>query len=200
MPGDQGTGARSARPGRGARRRAAAAGRRALRHRRGDKVFFSITVDAAVVQAGRRCAKRRRGGRQGDPGVQSAMVALTAERKGGAAAPRPPQQAAAAATRAAGPAMGLASSGSPFGRDLDHRGRVGQRRRRKIHHGGQFGFGFRDLGMTVGILDLTLRAVAAKSLAIPREAADTSAAPAQADLAATPHRDVDRLSDEERRR
>src|SRR5882724_13690622 len=56
------------------------------------KVFFSITVDAAVVQAWESVRKRAEEAVKAIPGVQSVMVALTAERKAGApAAARPPQ-------------------------------------------------------------------------------------------------------------
>src|SRR6187397_3692869 len=65
------------------------------------KVFFSLTVDAAVVQTWESVRKRAEEAVKAIPGVQSAMVALTAERKGGAApAARPPQGAPAAAGRA----------------------------------------------------------------------------------------------------
>src|SRR6185312_13465666 len=65
------------------------------------KVFFSITVDAGVVQAWEPVRKRAEEAVKAIPGVQSAMVALTAERKGGGApAARPPQAAPAAAGRA----------------------------------------------------------------------------------------------------
>ena len=49
------------------------------------KVFFSITVDAGVVQAWEPVRKRAEEAVKAMPGVHSAMVALTAERKGGAA-------------------------------------------------------------------------------------------------------------------
>src|SRR5918995_6988563 len=59
------------------------------------KVFFSITVDASVVQAWESVRKRAEEAVKAMPGVQSAMVALTAERKAGTAAARPPQGAPA---------------------------------------------------------------------------------------------------------
>src|SRR4029078_8545656 len=49
-------------------------------------VFFSITVDAGVVQAWESVRKRAEEAVKAIPGVQSAMVALTAERKPGSAA------------------------------------------------------------------------------------------------------------------
>ncbi len=67
----------------------------------GEKVFFSINVDAAVAQAWEPVRKRAEEAVKAIPGVQSAMVALTAERKGGAAARAPALQAAPARGRAA---------------------------------------------------------------------------------------------------
>jgi ATP-binding protein involved in chromosome partitioning len=50
------------------------------------KVFFSITVDAAAVKAWEPVRKRAEEAVRAVPGVQSALVALTAERAGGGAA------------------------------------------------------------------------------------------------------------------
>jgi ATP-binding protein involved in chromosome partitioning len=58
------------------------------------KVFFSITVDAGEVKAWEGVRKRAEDAVRALPGVQSALVALTAERK--AAASRPPPEAARA--------------------------------------------------------------------------------------------------------
>src|SRR6266478_1310401 len=55
------------------------------------KVFFSITVDAADVKAWEPVRKRAEEAVRALPGVRSALVALTAERKGGAASARSPQ-------------------------------------------------------------------------------------------------------------
>src|SRR6266536_5519913 len=55
------------------------------------KVFFSITVDAAEVKAWESVRKRAEEAVRALPGVQSALVALTAERKAGAAPARPSQ-------------------------------------------------------------------------------------------------------------
>jgi ATP-binding protein involved in chromosome partitioning len=60
------------------------------------KVFFSITVDAAEVKAWEPVRKRAEDAVRALAGVQSALVALTAERKAGAAPARPPQGAAPA--------------------------------------------------------------------------------------------------------
>ena len=60
------------------------------------KVFFSITVDAAVVQAWEPVRKAAEAAVRGVPGVTSALVALTGERTGqsrGAAPQERPQAA-----------------------------------------------------------------------------------------------------------
>ena len=59
------------------------------------KVFFSISVDAAEVQRWESVRKRAEEAVRAVPGVQSALVALTAERKPGTAAARPSPAAAA---------------------------------------------------------------------------------------------------------
>src|SRR5262245_61210079 len=64
------------------------------------KVFFSITVDAGAVKAWESVRKRAEEAVRALPGVTSALVALTAERKAGAAAP---QAAPSAGTSAPGP-------------------------------------------------------------------------------------------------
>ena len=60
------------------------------------KVFFSITVDAAEVKAWEPVRKRAEEAVRALSGVQSALVALTAERKAGAGGARQPQAAHAA--------------------------------------------------------------------------------------------------------
>jgi ATP-binding protein involved in chromosome partitioning len=65
------------------------------------KVFFSITVDAAQVKAWEPVRKRAEEAVRAMPGVQSALVALTAERKAGAPSARPAPGPAAAGARAA---------------------------------------------------------------------------------------------------
>ena len=59
------------------------------------KVFFSITVDAAQVKAWEPVRKRAEDAVRALPGVQSALVALTAERRAGAS-PGPPSAGPAA--------------------------------------------------------------------------------------------------------
>jgi ATP-binding protein involved in chromosome partitioning len=63
------------------------------------KVFFSITVDAEAVKAWEGVRERAEQAVRALPGVQSALVALTAERKGGAASPRHAQGGSPAAAR-----------------------------------------------------------------------------------------------------
>src|SRR5665811_618828 len=55
------------------------------------KVFFSLTVDASAVKAWEPVRKAAEEAVRAVPGVQSALVALTAERAAGAAARGGPQ-------------------------------------------------------------------------------------------------------------
>src|SRR5436853_5096384 len=57
------------------------------------KIFFSITVDAAVVQQWEPVRKAAETAVRAVPGVKSAMVALTGERAAGAARTAPPPPA-----------------------------------------------------------------------------------------------------------
>ncbi len=57
-----------------------------------DKVFFSITVDAAAVKSWEPVRKAAEDAVRAVPGVKSALVALTAERAAGAARPQPQSQ------------------------------------------------------------------------------------------------------------
>src|ERR1700730_5904657 len=70
------------------------------------KVFFSITVDAAVVQQWEPVRKAAEAAVRAVPGVASAMVALTGERAGGAAPAAAPPRA---------PAQGHGHSHAPRG-------------------------------------------------------------------------------------
>jgi ATP-binding protein involved in chromosome partitioning len=64
------------------------------------KVFFSITVDAGAVKAWEPVRERAELAVRALPGVQSALVALTAERRASAASPRPAPGIAPGAARA----------------------------------------------------------------------------------------------------
>jgi ATP-binding protein involved in chromosome partitioning len=134
------------------------------------KVFFSITVDAAEVKAWEPVRKRAEEVVRALPGVQSALVALTAERKAGAASARPPQGARATAAR-----------GAPRGESLQGVPDVGAIIAVASGKGGvgksttavNLALGLSALGLKVGILDADIYGPSLPKLLAIRERPQT---------------------------
>src|SRR5499427_8630076 len=111
------------------------------------KVFFSITVDAAAVNAWEPVRRRAEAAVKAVPGVDSVMVALTAERAAGRPQPGPTSPAAVAAAQRAHGTVGVPGVEAIIA-VASGKGGVG-----KSTVAVNLALGLRDLGLRVGVLD-----------------------------------------------
>ncbi len=112
------------------------------------KVFFSITVDAAAVKSWEPVRKRAEEAVRAVAGVQSALVALTAERKSGAVAPQPTTTAQPRGARRANQDQQGVPGVDAVIAVASGKGGVG-----KSTTAVNLALGLRDLGLKVGMLD-----------------------------------------------
>jgi len=135
------------------------------------KVFFSLTVDAAAVKAWEPVRKAAEDAVRAIPGVQSALIALTAERSGGASGGRSQQPVGQSGPRTAHPADKV-QPGIP-GVDAviavaSGKGGVG-----KSTTAVNLALGLRDLGLKVGMLDADIYGPSLPKLLAIREKPQT---------------------------